>query len=325
MTAMDILTILNNAGAANKAFIVTKFDNYERIGIKTTDNFNMFTPNKGEHIFPFTLVTNAKENNVSVRNMIKGTAKINPKVAKKVNLPDTIECVQFKNYTLIKDGKIHTPNITVRLDESVLENLKAMNVPIDKTVIEPNKLTVTLNLKDMVVAENYITDEETVDLVKEINTLTIQDKVIKSINPENEPSIYTPEQLDVLNEYGIVNGVYNYIDPKEEGEVTTYKTTEVLYQIKGAATIPSIKKALETAKRNAITQEVVDIYNNYKTINPETLVDLHKDIKAKLQNNKIKLMNTRIAYVNNNGVSKTIENNGITLNIKINEKEKKFS
>ncbi len=329
MTAMDILTILNNAGQANKAFIVTDFKNYEYIGKKVTDDFYMFHPNKEEHTFPFTLVTNDKEANVSVRNMIRGKVTLNPKQAKKVNLPNEIECVQFKSYTIIKDGKIHTPKFTVRVDKDVLENLTAINSPIVKTVMEPNKLpAITFDLTGLEVADNRITDEELVELVQELNNLKVQEKVIKAINPNKEGAedTYTDEQREFLAEYGIVNGVYNYIAPKEETEnLSTYKVTEVLYQIKGAATIPSVTAAFKAKTKNGINQQIVDTYNNYANLPHDTLVKMQQEIKTKILNNKITLQNTRVAYVNNNGETRTIDNNGVVLNIKVTEREKTYT
>jgi len=326
-TIMDILTILHNAGEAKKAFIVTNFKDYKHIGVKVTDNFNMFTPDKKEHTFPFTLVTNEKEANVSVRNMITGVATLNPKAAKRVGLPNTIECVQFKTYTIIKDGKLHTSEITVRVDESVMENLKAIGAPIVKTVTEINQMPcITLNFNNYEIANSYLNDDEVVALVQEINTLKVQNKVIKTISPTVESiNVYTDEQKEVLAEYGIVNGIYNFIDPKENENKSSYKTREVLYQIKGSATIPSVNKALEASKRNAITQEVYDTFNKYKNIDPNTLLKMHQDIKNKLTNKQVKLQNDKLAYLLNNGTTTSIESNGVTLNIKISEKEKIYT
>lgn len=327
-TVMTILRTLENASNSRKSvYVVKTFKGYERIGVKVEDTFNMFTANAGEQTTPFTLVTSDKEANVSVRNSIKGFVTINPKTAARVGLDSKVESIQYKNYTIIKNGELHIEELTVNVDNVTLTELKEINTPItNETAIDDNNTQVVINFKGLEIAESDMTDEEVVSLVKELNSLKIEEKAIKALQPKIEyNATYTAEQAEALAEYGVKDGVYTYIAPKSDETPSTYTTKEVLYQIKGSASIPSVDSVLKKTPTKGIGLELYNKYNELNGKTEDALATMAKAVKAKIQARKIALANEKIAYINNGGQTATIESEEAVLNIKVTEKEKSYT
>lgn len=327
-TVMNILATLENASVARGTVeIVTKFKGYERIGVKVEDTFNMFTANAAEQTSKFALVTSDKEANISIRNAIKGYVTINPKTAARVGLDTKVESTQYKNYTIIKNGELHTAEITVNVDNATLAELKKINTPITSETVKDGKTTqVVINFTGLEIAESDITDEELVNLVSEINALKAEEKAIKAHQPKVEYNAkYTEEQAQALEEYGIRDGIYTYIAPKTDDTPATYTTREVQYQIKGQASIPSVNDVIKKQPKKGIGKDLLDKYMELNGETDEVLTTMAKAVKAKIQARKIALQNAKLAYVNNGGTTATIEGENAVLNIKIREIEKQYT
>ena len=107
---MDLLKVLAND---NNYYMPTK--NYNRIGQKVTDNFNLFNSKQTNPGSFKDIVLNNKNLNISVRFTVDGTVKINPRQASKNNLPTEIDSKLFRNHTIIKDGRLNMETITCKL------------------------------------------------------------------------------------------------------------------------------------------------------------------------------------------------------------------
>ena len=111
---MDVLNFLQESG---KSFYIPFSDNvakYTRIGKETSESVNYFTWTKDEIKVPFyDFVYNKKQANLSIRMSIPGVVRFNPKQAKALNMPLTMDSIIYRNHSIIKDGCLNIKQIEV--------------------------------------------------------------------------------------------------------------------------------------------------------------------------------------------------------------------
>lgn len=298
---MDILKILTKG---DNYYVYS--EEYKRIGVKTVDNFNLFEKSKGIIISPINeLIFNKEKLNISIRSKILGTVKINPNVASRVNLPNTIDSHIYRNQTIIKDGNLNINTIRVIISEDTLKSLNSLKIQDLISIVEINEDTkhditdyimIDLNLNTIpIINRTYLSNVgDTSDILKntwDIILLGAQQKVanyfLKMTKKAytdtigtgiGKASIYTLEQLDVLKDHGLDSNLgYTEIDRVKETvkDEDYYEARELSFDIKGYASLPSVPDVIKKIKES-------DKLNGPGTLMKNYIMELQQDINMNI-------------------------------------------
>ena len=256
----DLLKYLCNN---NAKYIYSR--NYNRIGRKSSDEFNLFTYDDKLHCTSMSdLVLNDKELNVSLRSKLTGKVKLNPKSSAKVGLPSEIDSYVYRNQTIIKDGNLNMDQIEVLLPIDKFDDFKqkfdSLNYQLIKKVDESMRLSIDLTTLPVInkmyantnTEAGYVLDKLKTSNVESLK-LKVIDQYLKELQTTNES--YTQEQLDVLNEHGLddklcYGGVK--VTMAEKNEEDFYMARQMEFSIKGQASLPSVntvKKKIDGEKK----------------------------------------------------------------------------
>jgi hypothetical protein len=269
-SVMDLLKLLANAG---ENFYVPVKD-YNRIGLKVEDNFNLFKANPDQDVkAPFKdFVFNQQHLNLSIRYMVNGTVQINPRQAKIHNLPTTVDSRIFRNQTIIKDGNLNVQKFTAQIDKATTNALygliiqeKAPKALLQYIYVDDRNL-VQFDLTTIpVINRQYSKKAEGIDSIKEvvqeIESLKAEQKVVNyylgknvQFNPVEkkfEQEGYTPEQIDVLKQHGLsakldYQGIDNQSSEKNENDF--YETRLLEMKLKGWSTLPKVEEVIQKSR-----------------------------------------------------------------------------
>lgn len=272
---MDLLDIL----CRGENYYIPDTSSYQRVGLKVEDTFNLFTPDRESKVYaPFNdnLVYHKDRLNVSIKFTRNGTVAINPKSAKRVNLPEDVQSYQFQTHTIIKDGQLHIPKITVRLSEATEMVLREVQESSHINFLHPawtdfNEFVLDLDALPIINRSyaNFSSLDNLLNTVYDITACEILQKVIKcrldsiaTIPSGNAKFLYTADQIEVLNEHGINEyGAYVGVNRKvtDKDGADYYEARELEFYIKGCSSIPTIEKALESYK-NAVSKNKIPTF-----------------------------------------------------------------
>jgi len=264
---------------------------YSRITAQVIDDYNQFTPvfpeGKSEFKVPFNdLVPNKDRANYSIRFKIPGVVTLNPKSARAVNLPDTIEVHKYNAHTLIKDGNLNIVKgefeIPSSLYSSLLGKSKKQLVKLIKAV-DPETSRVIINFSAIpIINKSYLEDvslKDIHDAVSEMAVLEVRQKIVNHFLKEVE-SLMPPSkvkkdkvftkltlpQIKVLEEHGITKDLtYSGIDNKTVKTGDSYETRDFSFYLKGFTSIPTISKVIEEADKP--TKSKVTIFTRNEVSN----------------------------------------------------------
>lgn len=256
-------------------------ENYNRIGKKVVDSFNLFKKDKSK--LPMSdmkeLVFNDKKLNVSIRYIIEGTVSINPRQASKVGLENEYRTKMYRMQTIIKDGTLNIPSIQVRISEGELEKLsyEATKVFANSDYNREGNYYV-IDLSELPVTNRYYSSLSIEDILIRTKALLINkvmQKVINSLLADRKTEKFSyyesgtvkkdfiPEQIEVLKEHGLNSkleyvGVDNKVVKDENGDF--YEAKSIEFAIKGCSSIPKIADSLakrENGKKMNIMDEII--------------------------------------------------------------------
>jgi hypothetical protein len=337
LCVMDVLKVLVKGDT-----YYTPAKNYNKITAAKEDTFNLFKANPGDVLTPLNeLIFNEDKLNLSLRSKIAGTVKINPKEAQKVGLEKEVKSQIYRNQSLIKDGNLNMEEITIVMDETtytelISMELKETNGEVPDTTImikcqeeytynNKEYRKVTLNFAEIpVINRTYIKAKTSDVLGNVLETLTLEacQKVINSLIKELKANngdllkegsfgILTEEQIEVLKNHGLdkslnYNGVNN--EKVETEKIDFYEARSLAFQLKGTASLPSIKdvdKKITAGKNLNLGDQLVNKYFQYyssiKTgddlADKKTLESLLKEVKGKLMDKRIELNCLKMAKV----------------------------
>jgi len=308
-TTFCTLDLLRLLAENNAQYVYTK--EYKRIGLKTKDTFNLFKWDDKIHTTKMSdLIFNDKELNVSLRSKITGTVSLNPNRATSVGLPETIKSFIYRNQTIIKDGQLNIKNIKVIVDNETLTKLNEHNgLVISEEYFNDNKQIVGLDLTAIpVVNQTYLSDNKLsadyiLNAVMENNKLTIKNKIFKyflSMIEEKEYSEqYSKEQVEVLKEHGIDNtGMYSGVKlvTAEKKEDDFYITRNLIFNIKGDVSLPSVNTVLKLKKEptKGMKKYLYDEYNTIANTISEMSVEERKEfLKTEMKKNNKQLLDNK--------------------------------
>ena len=308
---MDVLRIILNSEDSYYKYATE----YNRIGKKVTDTFNLFKRNTDEDILTPAneLVFNKSRLNISIRSVIPGTVSLNPKQAAKVGLPTELPTKIYRNQTLVKDGSPNMETVTFRVTRDCYQQI--IDLLGDKMyevigVINPGgdafTFDVTIHLNNLpIINYSYVgdcTDADTLlNTVIQQNYLQAAQKVLGFLRDEvyeyrKEHGIfdvskqfaqYTPEQIEVLKEHGL-NDKAEYVGVNNVAEKSgdSYITRELEFQLKGYSSLPTKEKFYDKVKSGA------------KLNGPETMMKQALDDFNELSNECQYGSNDHIAKIN---------------------------
>jgi len=302
---IDLLTILSQ----NKENKYAVTSNYSRIGRKTEDSFNMFKKTEGTIYSSIENISfNEKKLNISIGFEIPGHVSINPKQAKKLDLPENYPCKIFRNHTIVKDGYLNMNEIKFKVNnqtyKDICEKFKDVEFMTANNINDENNWFISFDLtKIPVINANYAKTsiEEVFDLVCKENMLKAQLKLAKAlVEPKvYEISKYNEEQCALLDEYGIKNGIYNGIKTSvSKAEDSDFYMARVFeLNLKGFSSLSPIK--MEDGKPTLTKTSNGDAYlvqaiTNYYDYSSESVMNY---IKSSLSEVRARLAGIRIAMI----------------------------
>jgi hypothetical protein len=250
------------------------FKNYNKIGRKTTDQFNLFNRKVDipvEASFS-DLVFNKSNLNISIRCIIPGFVKINPKQASKVGLDTVIDSKIYRTYTIIKDGNLNMDKMECLITGNVLNEVNSSNTDVIancRKVPENNMYDVVFDLTKLPIInasyENSVNDLNVLgDIVYNNFRLEVAQKVLnyriksyedmhKEVTYSSEMHKFTPEQIKILEEHGLNSRLeYVGVDNKtaDKNESDYYLARSLEFYIKGNSSIPPIDKTISSYEIN---------------------------------------------------------------------------
>ena len=292
---MDLLKIL---ASDDNYYLPTR--DYNRIGVKVTDNFNLF---KSKHANPGSfkdIVLNNKNLNISLRFTVDGLVKINPRQAEKHDLPSKIDSILFRNHTIIKDGRLNMDIINCKLTNKTYRELVDKIYMYNIVGTEDGGVTVVMNLKNLpIINRMYAKDKDPrnlLDVVQEINELKANMKIykdfFKGLTEDNKVKVrsteFTPEQMEVLREHGLnaqlqYVGVDNGAVSNDENDYYMARSLEI--GVKGWSNLPKISDVVTKMENNTKMNEPT-------TYMAKVLGELEEidDIPAVIQETKDRLL-----------------------------------
>lgn len=276
-----VLSLLTELANANYVLYKYQDTNYQRITRKVIDNFNMFTPNEGEPALVDNIVFNEKYLNVSLRFLIQGHVSINPNSASRVNLPKDVEAKIYRNHTIIKDGNLNVSSITIVIEESFFSKLryKGYKDCLEVESAEGSYYTVKVLFDKLPLINYSYSNYSLIDIAKMVEDINkcksiikLTDYAIQNTNTifdgSGQSRKYSPEQINLLEEYGIKDGIYSCIDPEtaSKSEDDFYICRSLEFYMKGFSTIPSVNKYLKDRDSNKIASNEVYLNEYYDDI-----------------------------------------------------------
>lgn len=284
---MDLLNIICVKGNYYDSSL-----SYDRIGRKVEDNFNMFVRDSN-NLSPMTdIVYNEEKLNISIRFKIDGHVRINPKQANKVGLPSEFPCSILRTHTIVKDGNLNMGRIRVYLNKETYDNLYLQfESELPSMILESSEEEVNgqyytvllLDLNTIPVTNRYygkigsnseFIGNKVINITKLMSYLKVfKYYASKCHNPiTTESSKYTKEQVDLLNEYGIKNGIYSGISNsvKSCAESDYYFSRTMSFSLKGFSSLDPVSKVIDrinTGKKPKTSDEfmieAIEAMNKY--------------------------------------------------------------
>ncbi|AMS01152.1 von Willebrand factor type A domain containing protein [Bacillus phage AR9] len=281
---MDLLKVLTTG---NNYYIPLDSSEYNRIGKKVTDTFNVFRKSDEKPLAPMNeLIFNAKHLNISIRYKINGKVSINPIEAKRVDLPKEVDSCIYRTQTIIKDGNLNVNKITVRIDKDTYDKLLALHqegvIDFDKLFMHldanwneedgqktVNSIDVTFNLESLPIINRLYAKnndpENILNIVHDINVLKAKQKVVKYYINELKNKSYNmkktehfaqfnADQIRVLEAHGLNSRLeYQGIgrEVAESHPDDFYMSRLLEFTLKGWSSLPKVEDVLNDKKKNA--------------------------------------------------------------------------
>jgi von Willebrand factor type A domain len=308
---MDLLKLLSND---NNYYIPLSSKEYNRIGLKVTDNFNLFrADDKKKVLAPMNeYVFNQKHLNISVKYRVDGTVKLNPIDAKNVGLDKEVDSQIYRTQTIIKDGHLNIENIRVRVSAPTYSDLMVLHgegkLSIPEIAKEVNAVyaegTTDIEFVDVlfdltalpIINRMYAkqsTPENILDSIITLNTLKAKQKVFNYYIGKLQEKTYankktesftefTADQIRVLESHGLSSKLdYRGIDneKKEKSEDDFYESRLLEFALKGWSSLPKVDDVIDGKKKNA----PAEVMKNAITL-AVTVMNADSTDKEKLEN-----------------------------------------
>lgn len=270
--ALCVLDVFNTLFSHDDAYYLPfskNVDGYSRVTRKVTDEFNSFKQSENEVVSSLEeFIWNKDRLNLSISFKVDGTVSLNPRDAKRVDLPENYPSCIFRTHTFIKDGSLNIKKAEFMVDPGVTQTLKDMKVPLTLLSNKPEEIDGELRYMDRIIIDfsklpvinrQYIDDSVSIDdLATSVIKSTkleaglkvarhilseVTDKTV-SLRKIGEYKAKTADQIQVLEAHGIrkdgiYGGIKNTMQSAEESD--SYETRTITFYLKGCSSLPSIK------------------------------------------------------------------------------------
>jgi hypothetical protein len=293
----DLLTLLMNDDRAAFYPYDPRFK-YEKIGVasKTKDDYAKFIADKGCQC-PFRDLTwHESRLNLSVLTKVTGTIElkfVDGKSARDVGLSGDYPTFVFRNFTFVKDGRVHTKKFYISSSDDTYRKFKNEGLVFDDTFAKNGVYGV--DISNIPAVNRKIACGKT--SAKELCKLALKDQQLKGTlkslkwlkkeevgEEEVVSASLTEDQIKFLMANGVAvdkGGSYNPPVAKEEAkDVYIAKTFDI--KITGLASLPTVKKVMEkiaSKKARTPVEQLVEEGINIHTVVKDTLKT--KEAKSK--------------------------------------------
>ena len=321
----DLLNMLVSDSEAAFYPYHEKFD-YERIGAKSVSdsNYPTFKADARCACKFENLTWHESRLNISVLTKINGTIKLNNfegKKPKEYGFPEDYPVFIWRNYTFVKDGRVHTKKFYVTSSEATYKFFKDKHLVVDDSFnddkiycLDISKLP-SINRK---IATGKTSATELCKLVMQEQQYKAKIKALKFLKDEEfkeqviVKSPLKPEQIKFLESNGIVpdkEGLFQPPTTKEkQGDQYMAKYFEI--NIVGMSSLPPVKKVIEklASKKNrtpveSLVEEGIKIHEEIKTSFKNKKLKLTwfettiKDLQIEMKEIRVKILNTKFAII----------------------------
>lgn len=225
---------------------------YERIGAATeqTDPGLKLVPADKSKGYPVSgIVWNETRPNVSMRVKIDGTVTL--PATRHPKLPASIESFIYRNYTVVRDGILHTRTLPVSLARSSFDKLQAHGLLAGETWAAGKVYALTFPKLPVINRSMVkgVTAEDTFKAVVELNSLKAQAKVYndwrKRIAPKTSDlflMLYGQDATDELATLGLTT--FNGFNPESKSVKSGdyYIANELKISVKGLSSLPKVEE-----------------------------------------------------------------------------------
>lgn len=274
---------------------------YRRIGpeTKAVADAPKFTRHP-DQASPIKLTWHGTRLNVSIQAMYQGEVETDAEAVWH-GLSNPNPALQYRNYTIIKDGVLHTRKLPVSISYTTFLAFQGGGL-IKKTEHWQDKVDCiyVLDLARIPVMNRAMADSVKATDMADLTLVELEAqanlKVLKYLrdllDPQKEQVVsqYNPDQQAYLAKFHVDYRGW-YTPPVEKAEPTDWydaKTFEI--KVKGASSLPSVKEVLERVatgkKLNAVAEMLYAAYAVYKD---KTL----EEIDAAISSNKLTLADVR--------------------------------
>lgn len=305
--AFCLLEALETLTNDNEAYFYPYSDKfaYKRTGIKqvTKEGYPKFKADSSNRSPFASLTMNQKRLNLSVLTTVKGEIEI-PEDGRKLGIADNVECFQWKNFTLVKDGMLNVRKLPCTMGKVSFLALRGGGLIPRRWNWKEGEVYI-LDLKKIpimnraiadsynsakAVAENAVEEKKLMAKMKTLKFLANKFETKIEVTPFTEQ--FDEKQIEYLMELGLKpNGDYN--PPRERGESEDYyEATTFELKVKGWSSLPSVDnvvakgKAIEEgdkkAKLNAPSEEIYGMFESFKDKGKEDLDKVIDKIKGEL-------------------------------------------
>ena len=302
-----------------------KFE-YERIGVatKAASDYPSFKADKGAKC-PFKDLTwHESRLNLSVKTTIKGTVTLNSQegvTPEGLGLINPYSAHIFRNYTFIKDGRVHTKKFFISTSESTYRYLKNTGLVFEDTFKKDGVYGVdvsTLPSVNRAIAEGRTSAKDICRMALEEQKLKAKIKSIKWLmkdefkdeDVEERKTSLTDAQVAFLLKNGIdakKGGVYDPPVVKEEA-TDKYMVKYFDIKIKGLSSLPTVAKVREkiaSSKKRTPVEELVeagvDVYEGIDETDKKkkyaSAEGILKGLQSTLNKTRAKIQETKIAVI----------------------------
>jgi hypothetical protein len=289
-TVLDALSILSDNDV--QVVVDSPYFEYTRTGVRKTPSEELpkFIRSPNQMATVTGLTYHSSRPNVSLQTLVNGT----------VELPDNdfdlkrVPSVQWKNYTVIRDGILNIHALPVIVDYAVADRLRGLGKHlVDLVEDHGEKQYVVLDLDSLPVINRKMTsDVDLAEFAKIVRGLLLNQAFVKGLKSclsqkdgkaEGLADKYGQEAASWLSSIGVRD--YGF-SPKVESSdsVDVYYSTELEYKVKGLNTLPSanaVQKKLDADKSLTVGEYLVSHgMQNKAARNDKDLKDLIKITEA---------------------------------------------
>ena len=292
----NVISFLSELALANAIYFPV--EKYNRITDKLVESNTLFTKTDKVVASAMSQLTfNEKYLNVSIPYKINGVVNIDPQIARSVGLDPVQKTYIHRMQTIIRDGQLNVPNITVEVDlDKLSENAKRV-VCKNGRVTSTGKILSEVDLSELPITNRVTSNlsiSEILFLTNRLVKLKSRRKALKyiqknlDVTTKNNLEVFIPntnktinaEQTKVLMEHGL-NSKREYIGFErelKESVTNKPKVRKIEFAIKGCSSIPkitdSIKKQENGKKLNIMDEEILKTLSEYKNSTNVMLINM---------------------------------------------------